>query len=193
VDRKRYLVGGAISNAGNLRAWCLRELKAPDNATIEAELAKRPGPATGLDVLPFWTAERAPLWNEEQAGAIIGITHATTAIDLIQAITEASYQRLARIAELVLTEEKTAPKFIVSGGIQRSPQSIQRLSDVLGQPLYPNDEMEASIRGAAIYALEKLGFPIPELKLGKPIKPRTTFAKQFAERRERQRKLEALL
>jgi gluconokinase len=193
VDAKRYLVGGAISNAGNLRAWCLRELKVPDDATIEAELTKRPGPVPGLDVLPFWTAERAPLWNEEQAGAIIGITQHTTAVDLIQAITEASYQRLARIAELVLAEEKTPPKFIVSGGIQRSAQAIQRMADVLGQPLYSNDEMEASIRGAAIYALEKLGFPIPDVKLGKPIKPRATFAKLFAEKRDRQRKLEALI
>lgn len=193
VDAKRFLVGGAISNAGNLRAWCLRELKVPDDATIEAELAKRPGPAPGLDVLPFWTAERAPLWNEEQAGAIVGLTQHTTSIDLIQAITEGSYQRLARIAELVLAEEKAAPKFIVSGGIQRSAQAIQRLADVMGQPLYPNDEMEASIRGAAIYVLEKLGLPIPDVKLGKPIKPRSTFAKLFAERRERQRQLEGLI
>ena len=128
-----------------------------------------------------------------EAGAIIGLTQHTTSIDLIQAITEASYQRLARIAELVLAEEKAAPKFIVSGGIQRSAQAIQRLADVMGQPLYPNDEMEASIRGAAIYVLEKLGLPIPDVKFGKPIKPRSTFAKLFAERRERQRQLEGLI
>jgi sugar (pentulose or hexulose) kinase len=64
---------------------------------------------------------------------------------------------LARIAELVVAEEKSAPKFIVSGGIQRSAQALQRLSDVLGYPVYPNEEMEASIRGAAVYALDQLG------------------------------------
>jgi gluconokinase len=68
VDAERYLVGGAISNAGNLRAWCMRELRLPDDAAIEAELAKRPGPCVGLTVLPFWTAERAPRWNEEDTG-----------------------------------------------------------------------------------------------------------------------------
>jgi hypothetical protein len=31
------------------------------------------------------------------------------------------------------------------------------------------------------------------VKLGKPIKPRSTFAKLFAEHREKQRKLESLL
>jgi gluconokinase len=192
VDAARYLVGGAISNAGNLRAWCLRELRLPDEAAIEAELAKRPAPSPGLNVLPFWTAERAPHWNEEQTGAIFGLTQHTTALDLYQAITEASYQRLACIAELVLAEEKTAPKFIVSGGIQRSAQALQRLADVLNQPVYPNDEMEASIRGAAIYVLEKLGVKQPEPKFGKPIKPRSTYARLYTDLREKQRKLEEM-
>jgi sugar (pentulose or hexulose) kinase len=146
-----------------------------------------------LNVLPFWTAERAPRWNEEQTGAIVGITQHTTALDLLQAMVEGSYQRLARIAELVLAEEKTTPRFIVSGGIQRSAQALQRLADVLGQPLYANDEMEASIRGAAIYVLEKLGNETPAPKFGKPIKPRSTYAKQYAEARVRQRLLEEAL
>jgi gluconokinase len=193
VDAQRYLVGGAISNAGNLRAWCTRELKLPDDATIEAELGKRPGPAPGLTVLPFWTAERAPQWNEEDTGVIAGVSQHTTAIDLLHSITEASYQRLARIAELIVAEEKSVPKFIVSGGIQRSPQALQRLADVLGYSVYPTEEMEASIRGAAVYALEQLGTRPPEPKLAKPIKPRASFARQYAEQRERQRKLEEAL
>jgi gluconokinase len=193
VDARRYLVGGAISNAGNLRAWCLRELDVPDDATLESELAQRPGPARGLTVLPFWNAERAPKWNEEQQGAIVGITHHTTAIDLLQAITEASYQRLARIAELIFAGEKTPPKLIVSGGILRSAQALQRLADVFGQTLYPSEEMEASIRGAAIYALEQLGDSPSATKFGPPVKPRPQYAKLYAEARERQRKIEEAL
>jgi gluconokinase len=190
VDPERYLVGGAISNAGNLRAWCVRELKLPEDAQLEAELARRPAPSPALTVLPFWTAERAPRWNEDDTGAIFGLTQHTTALDLFQAITEASYQRIARIAELVLAEERRAPKFIVSGGIQRSAQAVQRLADVLGQPLYALDEMEASIRGAAVRVLEQLGAAPPEPRLGKPIKPRATYAKLYAEQRERQRQAE---
>ena len=42
VDTKRHLIGGAVSNAGNLRAWCLRELRLPDEPEIiEQVLAKR--------------------------------------------------------------------------------------------------------------------------------------------------------
>lgn len=190
VDAQRFVVGGAVSDAGNLRAWCLRELRLPDDAAIESALAARPGPVASLDVLPFWTIVRAPTWNEDAVGVIHGISAHTTALDLLQAITEASYHRIARIAEMLMAVEPQPPKFIVSGGIQRSPAALQRLADVMGQPVYPNDEMEASIRGAAIYALEKLGQPAPALILPKPVKPRARYAKLYAEARERQTALE---
>ena len=189
VDAERFVVGGAVSDAGNLRAWCIRELRLPNDTAIETALAARPGPSS-LTVLPFWTSDRAPTWNENATGVIHGISQSTTALDLLQAITEASYQRIARIAELVMSVEPRPPKFIVSGGIRHSPSALQRLADVLGQPVFPNDEMEASIRGAAIYALEKLGRPAPALVLPKPVKPRARYAKMYAEARERQRTLE---
>ena len=190
VDADRYVVGGAVSDAGNLRAWCLRELRLPDDNAIEAALAARPGPVLGLTVLPFWTSDRAPTWNEDAVGVIHGISQHTTAMDLLQAITEASYHRIARIGELVMAVEPRPPKFIVSGGIQRSPSALQRLADVLGQPVYPNDEMEASIRGAAIRTLECLGYPAPALVLPKPVKPRPRFATLYAGARAQQRILE---
>ena len=190
VDARRFIVGGAVSNAGNLRAWCVRELRLPDDAAIEAELAKRPGPDLRLVALPAWTAERAPTWNEDATGVIHGIHQHTTALDLLQAITEATYLRLARIAELIIESEKTAPKIIVSGGIGRSPSSLQRLADVLGLTIYPNDEIEASIRGAAIHAFERLGFPEPEGHVGRAIRPRSKYAKLYAIAREKQRHLE---
>ncbi len=193
VDARRYLVGGAVSNAGNLRAWCMRELKLTDGPEIETALAARPAPVHGLTVLPFWTAERAPMWNEDDLGTIHGLRQSTTAMDILQAITEATYHRIARIHELLMTQEKTAPKLIVSGGIQKSASSMLRLANVLGQPVYATDEPEASIRGAAILALERLGFPLADMKLAHPVKPQVKLARDYKEQRERQRALEAKL
>ncbi len=193
VDAKRTLVGGAVSNAGNLRAWCLRELRLTDGPELEAALAARPEPLHGLTVLPFWTAERAPTWNEDAAGAIHGIRQSTTALDILQAITEATYHRIARIADLLLAGEKTPPKLIVSGGIQKSPAAIQRLCNILGQPVYPNNEPEASLRGAAVFALEKIGFPIASAKLSNCIRPSVKAARLYAIERDKQQRLETLL
>ncbi len=190
VDARRFLVGGAVSNAGNLRAWCVRELKLGDDAAIEAALEKRASPDHGLTVLPSWTAERAPTWNDNATGVIHGINQHTTALDILQAVTEATYHRLARIAEMIIELDENAPKFIVSGGIQRSPSSLQRLADVLGHTIHPHAEMEASIRGAAILVLEKLGFPEPEPHIGRAVRPRAKLAERYALERDRQRALE---
>ena len=63
--------------------------------------------------------------------------------------------RLARIGGKV---EKAAGRklaFIGSGGIQKSPESLQRLANVLGRPVYASAEPEASLRGAACFAMEE--------------------------------------
>ena len=195
VDAERYLVGGALSNAGNLRAWCLKNLQLGDPEALEEAMAARPGPVERLNVLPFWSAERAPYWQEDERGVVQGISLHTSALDLLQAITEATYQRLALIAEMVLQTEKdkNPPRFIVSGGIQRSASALQRLADALGHPVYPNDDPEASIRGAAIFALEKLGLPVEPLPLPKAVKNRARWSKAYADARVRQTELERRL
>lgn len=194
VDANRYLVGGAVSNAGNLRSWCLREMRLPeDPADVEAALMTRPVPEHGLTVLPFWTAERAPTWRDDLTGAIVGLTQNTSALDILQAAMEAVYYRLARIADMVAESEHTQPRFIVSGGIQHSAASVQRLSDVLDAPLYTNQEPEASLRGAAVFAAEKLGYCIDPFVEGTPVQPRRRPAAIYREERKRQANLEALL
>ncbi len=194
VDATRFLIGGAVSNAGNLRAWCLRELQLPTDAVeIERELQARSRPEHGLTVLPFWTAERAPTWRDDVQGAVAGLTQSTTAMDILQATTEAVYYRIARIAEMVMKHEGSQPKFIVSGGIQKSPASIARLANILDAPLYANDEAEASIRGAAVFVAEKLGLSIPPFKNGRPVKPNRRNAAVYREHRATQEKLESLL
>jgi gluconokinase len=193
VDADRFLVGGAVSNAGNLRAWCLRELRTESPDTLESLLADRPGPDHGLTVLPFWTTERAPTWNEDIQGSILGITQATTATDLLQAITEATYHRLALIAELLISKTKEAPQFFVSGGIQNSQTALQRLADVLDHPLYANPEPEASIRGAAVFAMEKLALPVDPLPVPAPLLPRPAAASAYRDARKKHMALERLL
>ncbi len=183
VDAERLLIGGAISNAGNLRAWCVRELRL-DDAGLERALSRRATPEHGLTVQPLWTAERAPDWEEEGRGSIAGITQRTTALDILQAATEATYYRIARIADLLFAGMKDKPKLIVSGGVQRSPSSLRRLANILNQPVYPNDEPEASLRGAAVYVLERLSQPAPAPDLPrKCIEPDPEVAEQYSRRR----------
>jgi len=194
VDGQRGLMGGAISNAGNLRAWCLRELNLPDDeAEIEKALEGRDLPQHGLRVLPFWVGERAPTWNENLRGTVLGITATTTAPDLLQAATEATYLRLASIARLLEKCQDRNLRYIVSGGIQQSPSSMQRLADVLGAPVEACAEPEASLRGAAVYALEKAGLKPKPLAKGDVFRPRKKAATAYAAMRGKQERLEQVI
>jgi gluconokinase len=191
VDAERHLIGGAVSNAGNLRAWCIRELRL-DESKVERMLAARPLPRHGLTVLPFWAAERAPTWDEDRRGWIDGFTFSTSALDILQALTEASYYRIALIADLIIKQERTVPRFIVSGGIDRARSSLQRLANIMNRPIYANAEPEASIRGAALYALEREGAKLPDLPFGRPIRPEPKAAAVYAKERMRQASLGGL-
>ena len=157
VDQRRSLLGGAVSNAGNLRAWCLRELQLPaDNRRIE-KLLRESGAAAGLTILPFWVGERAPTWPEDLDGVIVGLTQATTAADLLRATTSAVCYRLADILDRLESAIGRAKKIVVSGGILQSPASLQILADALGRDLEICADQEASLRGAAVHVLEQLG------------------------------------
>ena len=203
VDARRFVVGGAVSNAGNLRAWCRRELNlAPSDQALDQALAARPGPLPSLVTLPFWSAERAPTWCEELGGVVCGLSQNTTALDLLQSTTEAVYHRLAAIADLSLPGKRGSgaadkTQIIVSGGVLKSAHLLQRLADVLGRPVSPSTEPEASLRGAAVYALEKMALPgwthdpLPEV--GATVRPRARYAALYVRERERQRQLEALM
>jgi gluconokinase len=170
----------------------MRELKLPrDLGELEAELGSRRSPDHGLTVLPFWTAERAPRWNEDDTGSIFGLRQSTTAADILQAIVESFHYRLAAIADEISRDG--APKWIVSGGGMKSRAALKRLANILGQPVYANPEPEASLRGAAVLAIERLGGRPAALKLGQPALPDREIHERYLAARAEQARLERMM
>jgi gluconokinase len=188
VDARRYVIGGAVSNAGNLRQWCRRVLRLPEHASVGTA-----GRSHGLIVLPFWVSERAPTWPEDLSGAIVGLSQATAAGDILQATTEAVYQRLAQIADRITRTKGRQLRYIVSGRFATSQTDMQLLADVLGRPVEACAEPEASLRGAAVFALEKLGMKAPAPPLGRVYRARAALVRHYARGRRRQEQLEQLL
>jgi gluconokinase len=194
VDQKRSLLGGAVSNAGNLRAWCLRELRLPNDERSLEKILRRPSAASlALTILPFWVSERAPTWPEHLDGVIHGLIQTSSAADLLHAATAAVCHRLAEILNQLENAIGRAKRVVVSGGIQQSPASLQILADSLGRDLDVCADQEASLRGAAVHALEQLGAKIPRPKCGKRIRHRPAQAIQAREQRARQEEFENLL
>jgi gluconokinase len=135
-------------------------------------------------------AERAPTWPENLASVVVGINQATTALDLLQTLQEATYHRLAQIADFLEGKLKRKLTFIVSGGLQRSPNSLQRLANVLGRTVYPSSEPEASLRGGALFALEQLRLKPTQPAPRSAVRPQPIPARAYARARQRQIRLE---
>lgn len=193
IDDRRTLFGGAISNAGNLHRWCLRELRLTP-ADQRAVTSQRLAANDSITALPFWVPERAPSWPNDIGGALIGLSQSTSAIDIARAATTSAFYRLADILEEIESALGQQREIIVSGGIVRSsPDSLRVLADALGRDLRVAAEPEASLRGAAVYALKKMGHDVPRLPLGRKIRANKSFAAKHRARRQRQNELEQRL
>src|SRR5262249_60972363 len=87
LDPGRYVVGGSLSNGGNLYAWLLRTLRIEEDG-LEARLQRMAPGSTGLTFLPLLAGERSPGFHPRTAGAIAGLTQATTPDAIVHAALE---------------------------------------------------------------------------------------------------------
>ncbi len=193
VDHDRHLVGGAVSNAGNLRQWVLREMRLPAGKKTDAEMFDRKAAARDyLTAVPSWVAERAPTWNKRQGGAICGINQTTTGVEVGRALATSVFYNLAAILDL-LAQKQRLKRIIISGGILKSPAAIRLLADAVGRDVELAPQQEASLRGAAIFALQGLGMKRPNTLRGPVVKHDAAFSRSHRERRARQETLARLL
>ena len=154
IDENHSLVGGALSNAGNLYAWMQRVLQVGDGADLQSVVASLPPDSHGLTILPFLAGERAPGWNPQAQAVFMGMTFDTRPEHLVRAALEAVayrfYQILRRLQPLLPDDVM----FIANGaGLVNSPVWMQIMADVLGAPVYASAQAEATIRGTAILAM----------------------------------------
>ncbi len=162
LDRRRGLVGGALSNGGNLHQWLLETLRLPSGAAgegdLDAAVDRLPPDGHGLTVLPLLAGERSPQWAPAAFGAVVGLREATTPLDLLRAGMESVALRVAAIVRDLDAVVGGRPRIVGSGGaLWHSRAWAQILADALGRDLERSAEPEASSRGAALLALEAVG------------------------------------
>lgn len=159
LDREHQVLGGALSNGGNVTGWFANHLARGDfDALTEAAKLIEPD-GHGLTILPFLAGERSPSWTENATGTISGMRLSTTAGDLFRATLEATAFRMAAIYDDVKLLAAPAHEIHANGAaVLSSPLWLQIIADALNHQLHAVDaEAEASARGAAICTLESLG------------------------------------
>jgi len=176
VDSGRFVAGGALSDGGNLIAWLQRTLRLPDLDRAEEEISAREPGSHGLGFLPLLAGERGPEWSDLANGAITGLSMATEPTDILHAAMEAVALRFALISRKIEQElpARDERRVIATGGGLESPAWTRIIADALGRPVTLSEAEEASSRGAALLAAERLGgSPLEECEapLGETIEP----------------------
>ena len=158
ADSRRVLVGGALSDGGGLHEWMRETLRlSSEAAETEAELAAIKPDSHGLTVLPYWAGERSTNWDARARGAITGLRASTRPVEILRAAMEAVALRLAAVAD-ALDEFAPGAEVHASGGaLRQSRVWTQIVADCLGREVRRSRAREASCRGAALLALERLG------------------------------------
>jgi len=156
VDRRRGLLGGALTEGGGLYLWLRDLLKVPEDP--EEVLSRMPPDGHGLTVLPFISGERSPGWRGDAKMAIVGLSLHHGPLDVLRAGMEAVAYRFGLIYELLRKALPEAEEIVASGGaLMASPTWAQMLADVLGRPVVLSGVPEATARGTALLALESTG------------------------------------
>jgi gluconokinase len=157
ANRRYFVMGGALSNGGDVYAWGVKTLNL-EAKDIEEQLSKMQPDAHGLTVLPFFSGERSTGWADSARAVIAGMTLNTSPIEILHASLEAVAYRFAAIYQRLREEMPASSQIIASGGgILNSPTWTQIMADCLGAQVAASAVEEASSRGAALLALQALG------------------------------------
>jgi gluconokinase len=203
ANHRYALIGGALSNGGDVYAWCARtlrlgELDPAGEEAIEKQIGEMEPDGHGLTALPFFSGERSTGWNDSARAAIVGLNLSTRPIDILQASLEAVCYRFAAIYERLTAELTGNARIIASGGaILHSQVWTQMMADVIGVPVAASAVQEASSRGAALLALKAFGmikgFDDTSTPLGEAFEPDARRRELYLRGRLRQEKFYGLL
>jgi gluconokinase len=193
ADAERYVMGGALSDGGNLIEWLRNTLRLPDPGKTEEMLSGMEPDAHGLTFLPLLAGERGPGWADRANGTVSGLSMTSKPVEILRAAMEAVAFRFAIIAEMLETASPGEKEIVASGGgLLHSPTWTRIMADTLGRPVTLSGVREASSRGAALIALEALGGPEIEASqapLGETFEPDPARHEVYMRALERQRRL----
>jgi gluconokinase len=158
IDRRRFVTGGALSNGGDVYAWMKRILRLPEDSEIEKQLGAMAPGLHGLTILPLFAGERSPEWRTDVRGAITGLGVSTTPVQILHAALESVALRFRNVYE-IMEDSFGVPREVIGSGaaLLKSAVWTQMMADTLGHQVLLCREREATSRGAALLALERIG------------------------------------
>jgi len=193
ADGTRFVLGGALSDGGNLVEWLRRTLRLPQPEEAEKLLLEMNPDSHGLTFLPLLAGERGPGWADQANGTIAGLSMSNTPVEILRSAMEAVALRFALIAQMIEAASPGEKEVVATGGgLLGSRAWTGIMADALGKTITASGVKEASSRGAALLALERLGaleIEDAEAPLGETFEPDPTRHEAYTEALARQRML----
>jgi glycerol kinase len=151
--RPQYALEGSVFVAGAAVQWLRDGLKLFSQAHEVESLAARSDPEEPVLFVPGFVGLGAPHWIPEARGVLFGLTRNTTAADLGRAALEGVALQVADLVEAA-DQDGGEPlhNLRMDGGMARNAWFVQCQADLLGLPVYPLPQGEATAWGAAALA-----------------------------------------
>lgn len=163
IDQNHALMGGALTEGGNIHQWMRETLNLGPWNELEGQLAHMAPDSHGLTFVPSFSGERSPNYDPLATGTVHGLKLSTRPIQLLRAGMEGIAYRMADIASRLHLALSGPPTYIASGqAVLSSNVWLQMFADVLGGPVLVTDlPDESTARGAALMALSALNILDP--------------------------------
>lgn len=148
----QWLVRGSTASSGSTLEWVLAQLMRTDFAMLNAAAASVAPGARGLTFLPYLAGERAPLWNPQARGALLGLSLDTSQADIMRAVFEGLAFSLSHITATMAQCGAGIKEVRLAGGLARNNLLAQIKADVLGVPMVRLTDHELTTLGLAVIA-----------------------------------------
>jgi len=173
----KYVAVGAMSTSGMLIKW-FRDNFAQSELELERKMGKNafdllsneankiPAGSEGLVVLPYFSGERTPIWDEKARGIIFGLTLYHTKTHIFRAILEGIAYSLLQHLKIMEGIGLKVKKIKAIGGGTKDLTWTQIISDVTGKKQECMSQSADAYLGAAYLA----GYGVGIFKDFKPLR-----------------------
>jgi xylulokinase len=160
-----FQVGGPTQAGGDCLTWFNEVFLNRQDGSVEEVpdmikmLEEDIGAPSSMVFLPYLAGERTPIWDPEARGVFFGVNRRHTALDFLRAVMEGVAFAMRHILDLAAAGVSDTVKEVrIAGGGANLDIWCRIKSDITGRDIVRTSQKEAGLFGAALLALQGLGF-----------------------------------
>lgn len=160
--RMTYALDGGVYDAGSAIEWA-RRIGLVSDLTADLDWFDTPAAIErGVVFVPALSGLACPHWDRTAASLFLGMSAATTKMDLCQAMLEGIALSAADVVGAMNAHVPIGRSIAIDGGLARSKYFAQFLADMIGRDVLATDFDERTAFGTASLAALGAGVVLPE-------------------------------